>query len=88
MDSGCAAWNSKNYKNILKIFSGKKIDLAAIDLAREKAKTLIELDDELTYLIGDPGWNEEILVHEKMGLSIEDGKKMLTNNSCAFGKSR
>ncbi|MBT3349149.1 glutamate--tRNA ligase [bacterium] len=58
-------------------FSGKKIELPAIELAREKAKTLVELDDELKYLIGDPGWSAEILEHEKMGITIESGKKML-----------
>ncbi len=56
-------------------FSGKTIDLKYLKLAREKAKNLIELEDELKYLLTDPGFDENLFIHEKMGLTIEHGKK-------------
>ncbi len=56
-------------------FSGKTIDLKFLELAREKAKNLAELDNELEYLVSDPGFDENLFVHEKMGLDIEHGKK-------------
>jgi glutamyl/glutaminyl-tRNA synthetase len=56
-------------------FSGERIDLKYLELAREKAGNLVELKDELQYLNVDPGFDENLFIHEKMGLSIEDGKK-------------
>ncbi|MCF7846479.1 MAG: glutamate--tRNA ligase [Candidatus Gracilibacteria bacterium] len=58
-------------------FSGKSVPVEALEIAREKAKTLVELEDELKYLLDDPGWDASLLMHEKMGLTIEDGQKML-----------
>ena len=56
-------------------FSGETIELKYLDLAREKARNLVELAEELKYLIGDLGFDANLFVHEKMGLDIEHGKK-------------
>jgi glutamyl-tRNA synthetase len=58
-------------------FSGETIDINALEVAREKAKTLVELKDELSYLISDPGTNLELLGNEKWWLSTESAQKTL-----------
>jgi glutamyl-tRNA synthetase len=59
-------------------FSGKTIEVSAIAVAREKAKTLVELSNELEYLIGDPGFDAERIFHKKMCPTPADAKKILS----------
>ncbi len=56
-------------------FSGQEVGLKYLELAREKARNLIELQDELRYLTSDPGFDKSLFIHEKMGLDIEQGQK-------------
>lgn len=49
-------------------FSGEKIAIEAMQVAREKARSLAELKDELEYLITDPGCDTSLLGNEKWGL--------------------
>ena len=56
-------------------FSGQEVGLKYLELAREKARNLIELQDELRYLTSNPGFDKSLFVHEKMGLDIEQGQK-------------
>lgn len=58
-------------------FCGKIIDLKILAVAREKAKTLVELQDELSYLVNDPGIERTLLGNEKWGLSVETAQETL-----------
>lgn len=58
-------------------FSGETVDTKFLNVAREKAKTLVELQDELQYLIHDPELNEALLANERFGLDISTAKQTL-----------
>lgn len=58
-------------------FSGEIVNLSALGVAREKAKTLVELQDELSYLITDPGIDTAIIGNEKWGLTTEAAQQTL-----------
>ncbi len=58
-------------------FSGETVDINALEVAREKAKTLVELKDELSYLVSDPGLDKNLLGNEKWGLSVETAQGTL-----------
>lgn len=58
-------------------FSGETIALNMLSVAREKAKTLIELKDELSYLISDPGIEKDLIGNEKWGLTTDSAQSTL-----------
>ncbi len=58
-------------------FSGKTIELGALSVAREKARTLVELQDELEYLIADPGIDPALIGNEKWGLTLDSAQNTL-----------
>ncbi len=58
-------------------FSGKTIDLNMLSVAREKARTLVELQDELSYLVSDPGIENELIGNEKWGLTLDAAQDTL-----------
>ena len=58
-------------------FSGEMINLEALSVAREKARTLVELKDELSYLVTDPGIDTELIGNEKWGLTLEAARNTL-----------
>lgn len=60
-------------------FSGKNVEAKYLELAREKARTLKELTEELEYLIADPGLNPEILLNEKFGIDQAKATETLTH---------
>lgn len=58
-------------------FSGETVELSMLAVAREKAQTLVELKDELSYLVSDPGIEKEIIGNEKWGLTVDAARKTL-----------
>lgn len=58
-------------------FSGETVDLAALAVAREKGQTLVEMKDELSYLVSDPGIDAELIGNEKWGLTTEAAQDTL-----------
>ncbi len=58
-------------------FSEKTIDLEKLSIAREKARTLVELKDELSYLVSDPGIDTRLIGNEKWDLSLESAQSTL-----------
>ncbi len=54
-----------------------KLTKAAFEEAREKARTLPELTETLTYLIQDPGLDETKLEHQKMKIDLPQAKSMI-----------
>lgn len=67
-------------------FSGETVALNALRVAREKARTLIELKDELQYLIADPGIEKSLLGNEKWGLTVESAQNTLKKIGEMLGK--
>ncbi|PID70453.1 glutamate--tRNA ligase [bacterium DOLZORAL124_38_8] len=58
-------------------FSGKKVALEVLDVARQKAKTMADFEETFAYLLADPGFEVERLVNERFGLTIEKSKEIL-----------
>ncbi len=58
-------------------FAGKTIEPEALRVAREKANTLLELQDELSYLVTDPGIDTSLLQNEKWGLPLAKAQETL-----------
>ena len=58
-------------------FSGETIDLDALSVAREKARTLVELKDELSYLVTDPEIDTQLIGNEKWGLTLNAAQSTL-----------
>ena len=58
-------------------FSGETVELNVLSVAREKARTLIELQDELSYLVSDPGIENELIGNEKWGLALDAAQDTL-----------
>lgn len=58
-------------------FCGETVGLTMLAVAREKAQTLVELKDELSYLVSDPGIEKEIIGNEKWALSVTSAQETL-----------
>ncbi len=58
-------------------FSGETVELDALAVAREKARTLVELKDELSYLLSDPEIDKDLIGNEKWGLSLNAAQNTL-----------
>lgn len=58
-------------------FTGEEVDQKLLAVAREKARNLVELQDELTYLVSDPGFDPARFVQEKWGLDRSHGLRVL-----------
>lgn len=58
-------------------FSGETVNLAALAVAREKGQNLAELQDELSYLVSDPGIDKDLIGNEKWGLTTEEAQRTL-----------
>lgn len=69
---------AEKIQNYYQEFSGKNIEVEAIAVARQKAKTLVGLTAELEYLITDPGFDADIFLHKKMCPTHADAKKILS----------